>query len=52
MSAREVAAYLECSSSTVRRIPYEELPYVKVGTHRRYAIEDVELYRTNRLLLR
>lgn len=44
LTSGQVAAMLHCSIPMVHRIPVEELPYHRVGTHRRYKFEDVQAY--------
>jgi hypothetical protein len=44
LSSGQAAHMLSCSISHVRKISKDELPYIKVGTHRRYLPKDVINY--------
>lgn len=46
MSAVEVSNFLDISPNTVRRMPPEQLPYLRLGKRgdRRYRLVDVEAY--------
>jgi hypothetical protein len=46
LSAEETAAMLGVHMNTVKRIPPEQLPYMRIGSRgdRRYRITDIETY--------
>lgn len=41
LAIKEVAEILHCSVDTVRRIPWSELPYSRVGKKNLYLLDDV-----------